>query len=139
MKVVIDTNVFVSGLIKPGGVSDQVLRHHTPYTLFTSEEILAELARVLHYDRLRRRYRLNEEVITGYVQTIRADSEVIETSGHAQRVQPDPDDDKFLVCAVEAQVDYIISGDPHLTNLGSYQNIPILTPRQFLDLLERIV
>ena len=39
-----------------------------------------------------------------------------------------------LECALEAEADYIISGDRHLTALGDFQNIPILTPRAFLDM-----
>jgi predicted nucleic acid-binding protein len=45
----------------------------------------------------------------------------------------DPDDDRILECAVEAEVEAIISGDRHLLRLGSFQSIPIQTPRQFLE------
>lgn len=48
-------------------------------------------------------------------------------------VADDPDDDKFISCAVAAGASHIISGDPHLLALGTYQNIRILTPSQFLD------
>lgn len=50
-------------------------------------------------------------------------------------VEDDPDDDKFLVCAVEGAANYIISGDPHLLNMGSYQEITILDLHQFLNTL----
>lgn len=45
----------------------------------------------------------------------------------------DPDDDKFLACAVAAKASAIISGDPHLLALGSYRGIRIMTPVQFLE------
>jgi len=48
-------------------------------------------------------------------------------------IAEDPDDDKFLACAVAANTSAIISGDPHLLGLGSYRNIPIMTPAQFLE------
>jgi len=48
-------------------------------------------------------------------------------------VANDPDDDKFLACAIAANASIIISGDPHLLSLGSYRSIPIMTPAQFLD------
>lgn len=133
MKIVVDTNILVSALISPDGVSAQLLLHEGAFQLLTSEAILAEVARVLHYDRIQRRYGLNEALIQSYLAAIRSDSEVIEVTDPVQGVSADPDDDKFLVCAVAGQADCIVSGDPHLTDLISYQGVPILKPRQFLD------
>jgi len=48
-------------------------------------------------------------------------------------VQDDPDDDKFLECAIEFQAEYIVSGDKHLLSLGSYQGILIVNPRRFIE------
>lgn len=48
-------------------------------------------------------------------------------------VADDPDDDKFLACAIVADAAAIISGDPHLLTLGVYRTIPIMTPAQFLE------
>ena len=48
---------------------------------------------------------------------------------------PDPDDDKFLACALEAQADCIVTGDPDLLNLGRYQGVDILKPGEFLERL----
>lgn len=137
MKVVLDTNILVSALISPKGVPAQLLQHEQAFQLVSSEEILAELERVLHYDRIQRRYGLDEELIQGYLATIRATSEVVTVTNPVQGVSTDPDDDKFLACAVVGQADHIVSGDPHLTDLESYQGISILKPRQFLDLLNR--
>jgi predicted nucleic acid-binding protein len=47
-------------------------------------------------------------------------------------------DNKFLACALEAKADYIVSGDPHLTELETFKGIPIVIPRAFFELLERI-
>ncbi len=135
MKIVVDTNVLVSALISPNGVSAQLLLHAGVFQLLTSEAILAELARVLHYDRIQRGYKLNEVLIQAYLDTIRADSRVIEVVDPVQGVSVDPDDDKFLACAVAGQADCIVSGDPHLTGLVSYRGIPIVKPRRFLDSL----
>jgi putative PIN family toxin of toxin-antitoxin system len=136
MKAVVDTNVLVSVLIKPSGIPAQLLKHPTPFTLVTSEEILAELERVLYYPRIRQRYSLSEELINGYLSTLRADSEVVQITQHVQGVSQDPDDDKFLACAASTQVDSLVSGDPHLTSLKRYQKTSILTPRQFLAILQ---
>jgi putative PIN family toxin of toxin-antitoxin system len=50
-------------------------------------------------------------------------------------VPADPDDNRILECAVEAQAQVIVSGDHHLLTLQKYKSIQILTPRQFLELL----
>lgn len=50
-------------------------------------------------------------------------------------VSRDPDDDEILSCAIEAKVDLIVTGDNDLLHLGAIENIPIVTPRQFLDRL----
>jgi putative PIN family toxin of toxin-antitoxin system len=135
MKVVVDTNVFVSALIRPGSIPAQILSHPAPFMLVTSEEILAELGRVFQYQRIQRRYNLSPEMIRNYILNIRLDSEVIQVARNVSVVAQDPDDDKFLACAEEASADFIVSGDPHLTVLESHKGIPILTPRQFFDLL----
>ena len=113
IKAVVDTNVLVSALLKPSGLPAQLLLHTTPFTLVTSEEILAELQRVLHYPRIRQRYRLSEQLINDYLSTLRADSEVVQSTHPVQGVSQDPDDDKFLACAVSAGASYLVSGDPH--------------------------
>jgi len=51
-------------------------------------------------------------------------------------IKDDPDDDRVLECAVAGHADYIVSGDRHLLKLGSYDSIPILTVRQFLDTIQ---
>lgn len=49
------------------------------------------------------------------------------------RVCNDPDDDKFLACALASISNLVVSGDRHLLKVSGYQNIEILTPRNFLD------
>jgi uncharacterized protein len=52
-------------------------------------------------------------------------------------ITEDPPDDRYLECAVEGEAAYIVSGDRLLLRLGVYQGIPILTPRAFLEVLQR--
>lgn len=51
-------------------------------------------------------------------------------------IEDDPDDDRVLECAITGKADYIVSGDRHLLKLGSYEGIPIMTVRQFMDAVE---
>ena len=138
MKVVLDTNVLVSALIAKEGKPSQILRQITKYTLITSKEILIEVERVLHYDRIQKRYNLSNEDIDAFMQNLREVSKVVSVTKQVEVIKDDPDDDKFLACALEANADYIISGDTHLIKLGVYQDIPILTPTKFSEILARV-
>jgi predicted nucleic acid-binding protein len=60
---------------------------------------------------------------------------VVADTDEVSDVSPDPDDDKFLACALEAQVDCIVTGDADLLSLGCYRGIDILRPREFLERL----
>jgi predicted nucleic acid-binding protein len=48
-------------------------------------------------------------------------------------VSPDPDDDRFLECALEMEADFVVSGDSDPLERGSYMGIPVLAPREFLE------
>ena len=52
-------------------------------------------------------------------------------------ITDDPPDNRYLECVVEGEAEYIVSGDQLLVRLGTYQGIAILTPRAFLELLQR--
>lgn len=51
-------------------------------------------------------------------------------------IERDPDDDKFVIVAVEGRADYIVSGDPDLTDLGSYEGVQIVSPAWFIEILQ---
>lgn len=136
MKAVLDTNVLVSALIARGGTPARILRHPAPFRLVTAEELLAELAQVLHYEHIRSRYRLTEAIIQGYLQRIRAASHLVEIQHNVTVVEEDPDDDRFVACALTANADYLVSGDKHLLRLSAYAGIAIVTPAAFLHILD---
>jgi len=135
MRVVLDANVLVSALIVKQGKPAQILRQVGTFELITSQEILAETERVLHYERIQKRYQLSDEDINTYVQHLREVSKIVLIKTQIEVIKEDPDDDKFLACALDAGADYIISGNSHLTGLGKYQGIPILTPAEFLEVM----
>jgi hypothetical protein len=137
MRIVVDTNVWVSALISPNGTPARIINHPAAFDLLTSAAILAELERVLHNDRIKRRYELTDEGIGAYLVTVRLDSEMVDVTQQVSAVERDPDDNKVLACAVQGQADFVVSGDPHLVDLEIYQGIPILTPAAFLAELER--
>jgi len=134
LKVVVDTNQFVSSLITrkgpPAGLL-QAWREHT-YILITSTEILEEVARVLRYPRIARKYSLREEDIKSFLNLIEHEAVILPETIKINVIKDDPDDNKVLACALEAQAQYIVSGDNHLLNLRQYKDIAIVTVREFL-------
>ena len=130
MKVVIDTNVFVSSVF--GGLPGQVVElwFDGRLTLCLSEPVVTEYQRVLREigaaDEAEERA-LIEAFASGEGVLYTADPPAIDS------VSPDPDDDKFLECALELEADRVVSGDSDLLELKSYMGIPILTPRELLE------
>jgi putative PIN family toxin of toxin-antitoxin system len=137
MKVVFDTNVWVSALITPGGIAARVFPFLECFQSVTSEEIIVEVERVLHYDKIQKKRGLADEEITHYIQFMRRISSVVTVNEPVNLIQADPSDNKFLAGARAAQATYIISGDVHLTSLRSFEQIEILTPADFLKRLKQ--
>lgn len=135
MLIVIDTNLWISGLLWRG-VPWRLLRlaEQGRVTLCMAPAMVTELAEVLTYERLQPRLRqlgLTPAELVAYVLTVASIFEVPE-SRDASIVAADPDDDIFLRCAVVAGAAYVVSGDHHLLDLERYAGIPILTVRDFL-------
>lgn len=129
-KVVIDTNVLVSGIFF-GGPPSRILKawQDDKIQIALSEEILEEYRRVI--EELSAKYEgLNVNAI---LELLFIESELVPSHSFEKPVCEDPDDDKFLACAIASRSKYIISGDKHLLNIGTYLNISIVTPRYFLD------
>lgn len=135
MRIVIDTNIWISGLLWRG-MSWELLRlaEKNQVVLCMAPSMLDELAEVLAYKRLQPRLEqlgLHSSEIVAYVINLAAMFEVGIPTGESI-VVADPDDDIFLLCAVTARVNYVVSGDRHLLDLGKYTDIPIVTIRDFL-------
>ena len=130
MRIVLDTNVFVSAVFF-GGLPARILESwrdgHT--TLVMSAEILDEYQRV---------GRLLAEDYPGvdlepFLALLAVHSEFVSAGLLAAPVSADPDDDKFLACAAAGSVPIIVSGDKDLIRLSGWNGIRILRPRQFFD------
>lgn len=134
LRVVLDTNVYVSGTILARGTPFQVLEawRQQVYILATSEAILAEIERVLRYPRIRDRYAITEADITRLLASLRTDALLVPGELDIPPVCSDPDDDKFLACALEAGADCLVTGDPDLLTLEQYAGAAILTPHDFM-------
>lgn len=136
-RVVLDTNVIVSGLIVPHGLPGQVLAalRDQRFTLVTSLAIIEEALEVMQRPKIRK-YRLEERLleILALMQGERA--VVVEGASPVVRLA-DPDDAMFLAAAVDGRADYVVSGDDHLLRVGTYEGIQIVNPAEFVQILTR--
>jgi putative PIN family toxin of toxin-antitoxin system len=137
IRVVLDANVLVSGVISPHGMPAQILDawRDERFDLVMSEAILDEIGQVFRYPKIARRHQWSEEQLQAFLDdlarlTIRTPGALMLTV-----IADDPPDNRYLEWAVEGQATYIVSGDDDLQRLGEYQGIRILTLRAFLEVL----
>lgn len=132
LKVVIDTNVFISALYLPESKPGEVvlLARRKRIQNFISPQILKEIERII-----RAKLLWDNPLTKRALIRINNLSEVVHPKEH-MKVIPDDPDNRILECALEAQAGFIISGDKHLLNLKKYQGIKILTPAEFLKIIE---
>ena len=139
LKIVLDSNVFVSALINPRGKPAQILNYvfESKVRLFTSPSIIEELERVLSYPKLVKRHGLEKQELKKFVSDLLSILSLVEGNKAIEVIAEDPADNNYLSCAVDAKADFIVSGDIHLLNLREYEGIQIITPAQFLEMLEK--
>jgi hypothetical protein len=137
LRVVIDTNVLLSALIRRGSVPDTVLSAWAEdrFTLLTHMVQLEELRDVTRRPHVRGLFRRSEA--GRLVNDLRADAEMIDGLPHVRR-SADPADDFLLALCEAGLADYLVTGDKAgLLVLGTHGSTTILTARAFLDRLGR--
>jgi hypothetical protein len=137
IKIVVDTNIVVSAYLVPGGKPDKIisLARAGKIDIFLSPQIFKEIERILLSPKLRKIHKTTPEETSRFIEAFK--EVIIITPGilEVDVVSDDPDDNKILACAIEGRVDYVVSGDHHLTNLQSFKGIPIINPDMFLKKL----
>jgi putative PIN family toxin of toxin-antitoxin system len=136
---VVDANVLVSAVLSPAGTPAQVLDSWRKgrFVLVLSTAILAEIYRVLHYPKIAMRHQWSAAQIHTFVDTLVSQARLTPGALTLAVIEDDPADNRYLECAVEGEAGFLASGDQLLLNLGAYQGVTILTPRAFLDVLQR--
>lgn len=131
MRVILDTNVLVSGIFF-GGVPGQIVDAWADdrLSLVLTPEILEEYARVGHT--MAAKYPEGRMAFTAMLEILTVHSPVLAAAPLPGAVSADPDDDKFLAAAVASGVRILVSGDRHLLNVSGWQTIEVLTPRTFV-------
>lgn len=136
MRVVLDTNVFISGIFF-SGPAHRILKawQSKAFSLLLSADILAEYQRISL--ELSRSYPgVN---IAAILEIVAANADLISAPALPSQVCEDPDDDMFLSCAEAGKADYLVTGDKLLLKLRVYAGIPIVNPRSFYDQFIRTI
>lgn len=130
MKIILDTNVFVSGVFFTGppyrileAWRDGKLR------LVISEDILEEYRRVGEV--LAERFPSID--LRPFLALVTVSAEMSPSKRFAAPLCDDPDDDMFIACALAGKCKTIVSGDKHLLKMSGYHGIKVLSPREFVD------
>jgi putative PIN family toxin of toxin-antitoxin system len=130
LRVVLDTNVYISAFQYPRGRNALLWRaaRDRRYSLLVSPAIIREIARVLRDD-----FSWQEEGIQTLLRRVAdaAGAGVVATRTRVRAVVADPEDDRILECAVDGKADLIVSNDRHLLNLKEYAGVPIVAGVDF--------
>lgn len=134
MRIIIDTNVMLSGLLWQG-TPHALLNQARSGTvvLITSPDLLNGFADVIQRPKFASILERTSRTPAKILAELRQLSDIVITSPLPEPVCRDPDDDAVLACAIAAQVDAIVSGDDDLLTLKQFQDIPILTPAEALQ------
>ena len=132
IKVVLDTNVLVSGLNFEGNENRiLILFYRRVIEVYFSPFILQELKTVLE-----KKFRWEKDRVNFLLKKINELGITVYPTCNISVIKTKKDDNRILECAVEAKADYIITGDTkHLQPLKEIQGIPILIPAQFLNIV----
>ena len=131
MRVVLDTNVFIAAVVADGLCRDLVRVRVLPNTLITSEPLLHELRTIS-----RAKFAV-DPVELPLLEQLNEEAEIVTPAELRGGICRDEDDDVVLATALAGKADVIVTGDEDLLLLKKFRGIEILSPRQFLKLLDR--
>ena len=138
MRIVVDTNLLVSGVISPGlprRLVNGALAGE--FELCTSEVLLAELLEVLSREKFAARLVQAKMTPQGFVDDLRRVAVIVSPTAVPRVIEHDADDDHVLAAALSGRADLIASGDKrHVLPLGSYHGMPIVTAREAVERLD---
>ena len=131
MKVFLDTNVLASAAATRGLCADVLREVLASHELFLSKQVLSELARAL-----RSKFRISQDLIDDFVRLLQQDSVSAEPADIPRVGLRDKDDLRILGAAAAAGAEVLVTGDKELPALGHFEDLEILSPRQFWEKLK---
>jgi len=139
VRVVVDTNVWVSALLNPAGGPARVLRAYQDgrFELVGSEDAFDEVRRVLARPRIAKKYAIPSPMADEYVALLRERAD-LHAPTPAAKVARDPDDDRWIDLAIEGRADALVSRDgdvlaQEVTDYLEAHGVRVLTVQRFLD------
>ncbi len=135
IRVVLDTNIFISGIFWSGSYCSQIIDAWKAgrFTLVSSLPLIEELTKILKTFKIK----MEEEMIEEWRKIIVENSVIVEPAEKLTIIKDDPADNMFLEAALAGDAGYIISQDHHLLRIADYQGIRIITPDEFLILTKQ--
>ena len=133
MKVVLDTNVLVSALIKAGKPRDLFRKLVKDKQLIVSRAIIEEFLNVVEDPKVAKY--ASEQDVTVFLNMLGNAARVVHVKSRFKAVKEDPGDDIIVRAAYDGKADYIVSGDRHLLALKEFKGIKILTVDKMLNVL----
>ena len=136
MEVTVDTNVLISSTFWEGD-SFRIIKkvENKEIDLILSKEIIKEFFGVLRYEEIQDKIKDKNLEVKMTIDKLVSISFIIDPKEKLNVVEDDPDDDKILECAVEGDVNYIVSQDKHLLKLKEFRSIKIINPKEFLEII----
>lgn len=136
MRVVIDTNVFISSLLSAKGAPAQLMAlfEAGAFELVVTRPLLAEYEAALGYEKVRKLHGMTDAAIQQSVADLQA-AAILVSPMVAVQVTSDPDDDMLFAAALAGKAEWIISGDAAVQAVNEYQGIRVLSPALFLRFL----
>lgn len=139
-RVVIDTNVLISGLFgiknSPSSKILNIIRTQQ-VVLVTSPVIMEEVGDVISRERIVKRTKMSTDARSAFIDKLIERSDITPGKQLPQLVGRDVKDDKFLACGIEGGVNFIITGDEDLLVLKNFEGIKIVSPREFVEIFNK--
>jgi uncharacterized protein len=134
MRVVLDTNVLISGIFWKGA-SYEILQKwkENVFMMITSIDIILEFRQVMKGFKIQ----LPEKIVQEWVRLITLESTLVNPTKKISLITDDPADNKFLEAAVAGDATYIVSQDKHLLKIKRFDKVQIVTPQEFLHKTEK--
>lgn len=133
MRAVIDTNVFISGLMLPSSTPGRILGAWRTghFSLVLSEPMLTEISAVLRYPKIQKRIVWDDDTISRYLTLLRFEAEIVDIQRRTARVPRDAKDNMVLATLLAGEANCLVTGDLDLLALADAY--AILTPADFVS------
>ena len=136
IRVVFDTNIYISAAITPSGRLnlwlDIAASSESALDLYVSEEILAEVR-----EKLVEKFGLAESKVDGFLTDTRSIATIVEPAERVRVIASDPDDNMVVECALAARANLVVSADPDVYSIVEYRGIGFCHPRELPNIFRQ--